>query len=234
MAGAHHLHRLLGPRLAVRRPSQSRHRRDHAPAGDAGRARAAEGVGQERARPCDPELHERAGARIRLMSATTRSIRSNRRRRSTFWSARASRPARRRGRIWGLRRRGEQRRLPPQTLLFLQRRRPVRAQTPAFPGLRTKREHFLDRLRRSWHSQLQWEKWRRRSSPALPNFSRHCPRWPERPLPHSAASGQFVNLERRRSRERLPTQIQQRRARRGVNLLKAWRRPILIRESKLK
>jgi hypothetical protein len=32
----------------------------------------------------------------------------------------------------------------------------VQAQTPAFPGLRTKREHFLDRLRRSWHSQLQW------------------------------------------------------------------------------
>ena len=27
----------------------------------------------------------------------------------------------------------------------------------AIPGLKTKREHFLDRLRRSWHSQLQWE-----------------------------------------------------------------------------
>jgi hypothetical protein len=24
--------------------------------------------------------------------------------------------------------------------------------TPAIPGVRTKREHFLDRLRRSWHS----------------------------------------------------------------------------------
>ena len=42
--------------------------------------------------------------------------------------------------------------------------RPVvkRPPTPAVPEVRTKREHFLDRLRRSWHSQLQWEKWRRR------------------------------------------------------------------------
>jgi hypothetical protein len=29
---------------------------------------------------------------------------------------------------------------------------------PAIPGLRTKGEHFLDRLRRSWHSHLQWKK----------------------------------------------------------------------------
>ena len=28
----------------------------------------------------------------------------------------------------------------------------VRPPTPAIPGVRTKREHFLDRLRRSWHS----------------------------------------------------------------------------------
>jgi hypothetical protein len=32
-------------------------------------------------------------------------------------------------------------------LLRLQMQQPVRAQTPAFPGRRTKREHFLDRLR---------------------------------------------------------------------------------------
>jgi hypothetical protein len=43
-----------------------------------------------------------------------------------------------------------------ETLLRPQMRHPVQAQTPAFPGSRTKREHFLDRLRRSWHSQLQW------------------------------------------------------------------------------
>ena len=66
VAGAHHLLRLLGPRLAVRQPGQPRDRRDHAPAGDAGRARAAESLGQERARPCDPGVHERAGARIRV------------------------------------------------------------------------------------------------------------------------------------------------------------------------
>ena len=47
-------------------PGQPRDRRDHAPAGDAGRAGAAEGVGEERARPCDPGLHERAGPRVRL------------------------------------------------------------------------------------------------------------------------------------------------------------------------
>jgi hypothetical protein len=35
-----------------------------------------------------------------------------------------------------------------QTLLRPQMRHPVQAQTPAFPGSRTKREHFLDRLRR--------------------------------------------------------------------------------------
>ncbi len=49
MAGAHHLLRLLGARLAVREPSQPRDRRDHAPAGDARRPRAAQGVGEERA-----------------------------------------------------------------------------------------------------------------------------------------------------------------------------------------
>ena len=39
----------------------------------------------------------------------------------------------------------------------------VNARQPQqFQQVRTKREHFLDRLRRSWHSQLQWEKWRRR------------------------------------------------------------------------
>ena len=39
---------------------------------------------------------------------------------------------------------------------------PLQTQSQAFPRSRTKREHFLDRLRRSWHSHLQWEKWRRR------------------------------------------------------------------------
>ena len=34
-------------------------------------------------------------------------------------------------------------------------------QTPRILSLRTKHEHFLDRLLRSWHSQLLWEKWRR-------------------------------------------------------------------------
>ena len=58
-----------------------------------------------------------------------------------------------------------------RTLLRPQMRCPVQAQTPAFPGSRTKREHFLDRLRRSWHSHLQWEKWRRRPGPALPCLS---------------------------------------------------------------
>jgi hypothetical protein len=38
----------------------------------------------------------------------------------------------------------------------------MRPPTPANLGVRTKREHFVDRLRRSWHIQLQWEKWRRR------------------------------------------------------------------------
>jgi hypothetical protein len=99
MAGPRHLLRVLGARLAVRRPSQPRDRRDHAPAGHAGRPRAAEALAQERPRPRDPRLHERAGARIRG-SATTRSIRSSRRRRCRSWSARASRRARRRGRIW--------------------------------------------------------------------------------------------------------------------------------------
>jgi hypothetical protein len=58
-----------------------------------------------------------------------------------------------------------------QTLLRLQTPHPVRAQTPPFPRPRTKREHFVDRLRRSWHSHLQWEKWRRRPGPALPCLS---------------------------------------------------------------
>jgi hypothetical protein len=40
--------------------------------------------------------------------------------------------------------------------------RPDHPPSSAIPGVRTKREHFLDRLRRSWHSQLQWEKWPRR------------------------------------------------------------------------
>ena len=42
------------------------------------------------------------------------------------------------------------------------RRDGIRPPTPANPDVRTKREHFVDRLRRSWHIQLQWEKWRRR------------------------------------------------------------------------
>ncbi len=65
-----------------------------------------------------------------------------------FWSPPGSRRARRREPIWGWRRRRAQPRKAAQTLLHLQRRHPVRAQTPAFPGPRTKREHFLDRLRR--------------------------------------------------------------------------------------
>src|ERR1700729_2408223 len=31
------------------------------------------------------------------------------------------------------------------------------AECSAIPGVRTKVDHFLDRLRRSWHNQLQWE-----------------------------------------------------------------------------
>src|SRR6202035_3627252 len=84
----------------------------------------------------------------------------------------ASRRARRRGRTLASGRRRRER-LPRQTPLRLQMRHPVRAQTSAFPGSRTKREHLLDRLRRSWHSRLQWEKWRRRSGPALPCLSKN-------------------------------------------------------------
>ena len=45
---------------------QSRDQRDHAPAGDAGGAPAAEDLGQDRPRPGDPGMHGRAGPRIRL------------------------------------------------------------------------------------------------------------------------------------------------------------------------
>ena len=48
------------PASAVREPGQPGDERDLAPAGDAGRAGAAQGVGEERARPCDPGVHERA------------------------------------------------------------------------------------------------------------------------------------------------------------------------------
>ena len=51
VARPRHLLRLLRPRHALRRPGQPRDQRDHAPAGDAGGPRAAEGLGQERARP---------------------------------------------------------------------------------------------------------------------------------------------------------------------------------------
>ena len=54
VARAHHLLRLLGPRFALREPGQPRDLGDPAPAGGAGRAGAAEGVGEERARPRDP------------------------------------------------------------------------------------------------------------------------------------------------------------------------------------
>ena len=60
---------------------QSRDQRDAAPAGDAGRARAAEGVDQERARPGDPGLSRRSPTSNSSGSATTRSIRCSRRRR---------------------------------------------------------------------------------------------------------------------------------------------------------
>jgi hypothetical protein len=53
----------------------------------------------------------------------------------------------RRGRISALRRRWQQRGAS-QTPLLLPIRHLVRAQIPAFLELRTKREHFLDRLRR--------------------------------------------------------------------------------------
>ena len=59
VAGAHHLLRVLGARLALRLPGQPRDQRNLAPASDAGGARALKGVGQERARSCDPSVHER-------------------------------------------------------------------------------------------------------------------------------------------------------------------------------
>ncbi len=66
VAGAHHLLRVLGARFAVRQPSQPRDQRDLAPAGDAGGAGAAQGLDQERARPRDSGLHERARPRVRM------------------------------------------------------------------------------------------------------------------------------------------------------------------------
>ena len=87
VACAHHLLRVLGARFAVRQPGQPRNWRDHAPAGDAGRARAAQGLGEERARPRDPGVHERAGARIR--------VGRRRRRRSAGAGADAADPGRR-------------------------------------------------------------------------------------------------------------------------------------------
>ena len=62
VARSHHLLRLLGARFAVRQPGQPGDERDLAPAGDAGGPGAAQGVGEERARPCDPGMHERARA----------------------------------------------------------------------------------------------------------------------------------------------------------------------------
>ena len=100
VARTHHLLRLLGARLAVREPGQPRDERDLAPAGDGGGPGAAQGVGEERPRPCDPELHERTLGSNSCGSGTTRSIRWSSRRRCRSWSAPTSRPARRRGRIW--------------------------------------------------------------------------------------------------------------------------------------
>ncbi len=54
------------PGLGLRVAGQSRHQRDAAPAGDAGRAGAAQDLDQERARPGDPGLHGRERPRIRL------------------------------------------------------------------------------------------------------------------------------------------------------------------------
>ena len=61
--------------------------------------RAAQGLDQERARPRDPVMHERARPRVRLTSATTPSTRCNRRRRSTSWCRRGSTGARRRAEL---------------------------------------------------------------------------------------------------------------------------------------
>ena len=62
VAGAHHLLRLLGPRFRFREPGQPRDQRDAATTGDARGTGSAESLGQERARSCDPGLHERAGS----------------------------------------------------------------------------------------------------------------------------------------------------------------------------
>ena len=102
VARAHHLLRLLGSRLAVRPPKSTGDERDPAATGGAGRAGSTEGLGEERPRPCDPELHERARASSSSGSATTRSIRWSRRRRCRSWLAPASRRARRQGRTSGL------------------------------------------------------------------------------------------------------------------------------------
>ena len=66
MAGQAHLLRLLGARFGFRVAGEPGDRRDHASAGDAGRAGAAQGVGQERARPRDLRVHERARPRVRV------------------------------------------------------------------------------------------------------------------------------------------------------------------------
>ena len=109
-------------------------------------------------------VHERARPRIRLGR--------RRRGRSAGAGADAADPGRRRHQDArggaggsGACADGRRSRAKRQTLLHLQMQQPVRAKTPAFPRPRTKREHFLDRLRRSWHSHLQWEKWRRRPGP---------------------------------------------------------------------
>ena len=107
MAGAGDLLRLLGSRLRLRLPGQSRHQRDPAPAGDAGGPRAAEGVDQERARPRRSRSASASPISNSSGSATTRSIRCNRRRRSTSWSAPASRRSPKRARTWGWRRRAK-------------------------------------------------------------------------------------------------------------------------------
>ena len=61
-----YLLRLLGSRFRVRVAGQPRDERDPAPAGDAGRAGSAQGLGEERARLRDPGVHGRAGLLVRL------------------------------------------------------------------------------------------------------------------------------------------------------------------------
>ena len=72
---------------------------------DPGRARAAQKLGEERARQGDPGVHGRTRSRVR-MAATTRLIRCSRRGRSTSSSRPASRHAKRRERSWGWAERG--------------------------------------------------------------------------------------------------------------------------------